>query len=382
VELPAGRAEGPSFFKAASVPTAGEIIQELQHLDFVWVPSAPETANFRGRREIVKLPRRQFLHLAAGAAVLPVVPRFARAQTYPTRPITMVVPFAAGGATDVIGRIMAERMKSSLGQPVIVENVTGALGTIAVARVARAAPDGYTLSLGNNSSHVMPGATYALQYDLLNDFEPVALISASPYVLVAKKTIPASDLKGLIAWLKANPDKATQAHAGTGGTAHAAGIFFQRETGTRFQFVPYRGGAAPAIQDLMAGHIDMAITDPVAAMPQVRAGTIKAYGVTTSTRLLSAPDIPTLDEAGLPGFDLSLWQGLWVPKGTPNDIIAKLNTAAVEALADPGVQQRLTALGVGIIPRDRQTPEALAAFQKAEIEKWWPIIKAAGIKAE
>jgi tripartite-type tricarboxylate transporter receptor subunit TctC len=331
----------------------------------------------------MKLPhRRQFLHLAAGATTLAAASSTARAQTYPSRPITFVVGFAAGAATDTIGRIMAERMKSSLGQPVIVEDVTGAQGTIAVGRVARAAPDGYTLSLGNNGTHVMAGAIYALQYDLLNDFEPVALISASPYVLVAKKAMPANDLKGLIAWLKANPDKATQGHGGTGAGSHIAGIFFQRETGTRFQFVPYRGGAAPAIQDLMAGHIDMAITDPVAAMPQVRAGTIKAYGVTTNTRLLSAPDIPTLDEAGLPGFDISLWQGLWLPKGTPKNIIAKLNAAAVEALADPAVQQRLTALGVGIFPRDRQTPEALGAFQKAEIEKWWPIIKAANIKAE
>jgi tripartite-type tricarboxylate transporter receptor subunit TctC len=330
----------------------------------------------------MKFVRRQFLHLAVGAAALPTASHIARAQTYPSRPITMVVPFAPGGATDVIGRMMAERMNSSLGQPVIVENVTGALGTIAVGRVARAARDGYTLSLGANSSHIMPGATYTLSYDLLNDFEPVALISTGPLVLVAKKTMPANDLKGVIAWLKANSDKATQGYTGPGGINHIAGVFFQRETGTRFQFVPYRGGAASIIQDLVAGHIDLAITDPVAALTQVRAGTIKAYGVTAKTRLLSAPDIPTLDEAGLPGFDISLWQGLWLPKGTPKNIIAKLNAAVVDALADPTVRARLADLGEEIFPRDKQTPEALGAFQRAEIEKWWPIIKAANIRAE
>jgi tripartite-type tricarboxylate transporter receptor subunit TctC len=222
----------------------------------------------------------------------------------------------------------------------------------------------------------------ALQYDLLNDFEPVALLSTGPYALTAKKTMPANDLKGLIAWLKANPDKATQGHGGTGGPAHIAGVFFQRETGTRFQFVPYRGGAAPAIQDLVAGHIDMLISDPVAALPQVRAGTIKAYGVTTKTRLLSAPDIPTLDEAGLPGFDISAWYGLWLPKGTPKNITAKLNAAVMDALADPMMRARLADLAQETFPRAQQTPEALGAFQKAEIEKWWPIIKAAGIKAD
>jgi tripartite-type tricarboxylate transporter receptor subunit TctC len=245
----------------------------------------------------VKFPRRRFLHLAAGAAALPVLSRITWAQTYPSRPITIVVPFAVGGATDVIARMMAERMKSSLGQPVIVEDVTGAAGTIAVGRVVRAAPDGYTLSLGNNSSHVMAGATYALQYDLLKDLEPVALLVSNPELVVAKKALPPNDLRGLIAWLKANPGKATQGGAGVGGITHVAGVFFQRETATRFQFVPYRG-AAPAVQDLVVGQIDLVISDPIAALPQVRAGTIKAYGVTTKTRLFSAPDIPTLDEAG------------------------------------------------------------------------------------
>jgi tripartite-type tricarboxylate transporter receptor subunit TctC len=324
------------------------------------------------------LPRRRFLHLAASAAALPAVSRDVKAQSYPSRPITMVVPFAAGAATDTIARVMVERMKNSLGQPVIVENVTGAAGTIGAGRVARAAPDGYTLGIGNNSIFVMAGATYALQYDLLNDFEPVALIATGPSVLTARKTMPANDLRGLIAWLKANPDKATLG----GSTPNIPGVFFQRETGTRFQFVPYRGGGAPAIQDLVAGHIDMAIVDPIISLPHVRAGTIKAYGVTTKTRSPSAPDIPTLDEAGLPGFDISLWYGLWLPKGTPKNIIARLNAAVTDALADPMMRARLVDLGAEIFPRDKQTPEALGAFQKAEIEKWWPIIKAAGIKAE
>ena len=272
-------------------------------------------------------------------------------------------------------------MKGSLGQPVIVEDVTGAGGTIAAGRVARAAPDGYTLGIGNNGQYVTAFAAYALQYDLLNDFDPVALLSTGPSVLLARKAMPANDLKRLIAWLKANPDKATLGDSGTGGTPHIAGVLLQRETGTRFQFVPYRG-AAPAIQDLVAGQIDMAITDPIAALPQVRAGTIKAYGVTTKTRVPSAPDIPTLDESGLPGFDISQWHGLWLPKGAPKNIIVKLNAAVTAALADPMMQARLADLAQENFPRDWQTPEALRALQKAEIEKWWPIIKAANIKAE
>ena len=329
----------------------------------------------------MKLPRRQFLRLTAGAAALPLASRIAGAQTYPTRPITIVVPVPPGGATDVIGRMLAERMKNSLGQPVIVENVSGGGMTIGVGRVARAAPDGYTLGLGSNGAYVATGATYALQYDLLNDFEPVAMLSTGPFVLVAKKTMPANDLKSFIAWSKANPDKATQGIFATGGLAHIAGLFLQRETGTRFQFVPYRGGG-PAMQDLVAGQIDLVISDPVAALPQLRAGTIKAYGVTAKTRLLSASDIPTLDEAGLPGFDISLWHGLWLPKRTSKNITTKLNAAVMDALADPTVRARLADLGQEILPRDQPTPDTLGTFQKAEIEKWWPIIKAAAITAK
>ncbi len=306
----------------------------------------------------------------------------ATAQVYPSRPITIVVPFAAGGPTDTIGRLLAERTRSSLGQTVIVENATGAGGTIGVGRAARAAPDGYTISLGQNGSHVVTGATYTnLQYDLLQDFEPLALLCIAPFVIVAKKTMPADDLKGLIAWLKANPGKATMGNAGQGSISHVSGLMFQEATGTRLQFVPYRG-TAPAMQDLVAGQIDLMISDPVTSMPQVRGGNIKIYGITANTRLFSAPDIPTVDEAGLPGFHVALWHGLWLPKGTPKPIIAKLNAVVIEALADPAMRAKLAELGQEIYPRDRQTPEALGALQRSDIAKWWPIIKAGNIKVE
>jgi tripartite-type tricarboxylate transporter receptor subunit TctC len=326
-------------------------------------------------------PRRRFLGLAAGAAALPAISRIAWAQSYPTRPITIIVAFPPGGATDVIARNLAERMKASLGQPVIIENVTGAGGTIGTGRVARAAPDGYTLSIGQTDTHVITGATYALQYDVLNGFEPVAPLSTTPLLFLARKTMPADDLNGLIAWLKANPGKASMGTSGVGANAHVAGILFQKETGTQFGFVPYRGGA-PALQDLVAGQIDLNMADPATSLTQVRAGSVKAFAVTAAARLSSAPEIPTVDEAGLPGFYVSFWHGLWVPKRTPAAVIAKLNAAVVEALADPGMRARLADPGQEIFPRDQQTPEALAAFQKAEIERWWPIIKAANIKGQ
>jgi tripartite-type tricarboxylate transporter receptor subunit TctC len=323
----------------------------------------------------MRIPRRRFLHLAAGAAALPSISRIARAQTYPSRPITMVVPYPPGGSTDVIGRLLTERMRASLAQPIIIENVAGANGSIGTGRVARAAPDGYTLVVGLWNTHVANGALYALQYDLLNDFEPVALISSAPSLIVAKKAMPANNLKELIAWLKANPA------AGNGSAAHIAGVLFRNETGTRFQFVPYRG-AGPAMQDLVAGQIDMMIDSPTNSIPQVRAGVIKAYAVTAKNRLVSAPDIPTVDEMGLRGLYISLWQALWAPKGTAKNVIAKLNAAVVDALADPATRQKFADVAQDIFPREQQTPEALGALQRAEIKKWWPIIKAAGIKGE
>jgi tripartite-type tricarboxylate transporter receptor subunit TctC len=330
----------------------------------------------------MKLPhRRQFLHLVARAAALPAVSRVAWAQNYPARPITMIVPFPAGGPTDTIARVVAEGMRVSLRQPIIIENVTGAGGTIGVGRVARAVPDGYTLSVGFLGTHVLNGAIYRLQYDVLKDFEPVALLASNPQLIVAKNALPAKSLNELIVWLQANPGKASQGTAGVGSPAHVSGAYFQKETGTRFQFIPYRG-AAPAMQDLVAGQIDLMFDQAVNSLPHVRGGKIKAYAVTAKTRLVSAPEIPTVDEAGLRGFYISIWSGMWAPKGTPKDVVAKLNAAVVDALAHPTVRRQLADLGQEVPPRGQQTPEALGTFQRAEMEKWWPIIKTAGIKAE
>jgi tripartite-type tricarboxylate transporter receptor subunit TctC len=330
----------------------------------------------------MKLPhRRQFLHLAAGAAALPVVSRIARAQAYPARPIMMIVPFPPGGGADGIARIVAERMRVALGQPVIIENVGGANGSIGVGRAARSAGDGYTLVIGLWNTHVANGALYTLSYDVMRDFEPISLFASNPHLIVAKKTMPADDLKGLIAWLKANPEKASQGHPGVGSPGHVSGVLFQNISGTRFQFVPYRGGG-PAMQDLVAGQIDMMIEPPTASLPQVRAGTIKAYAVTANSRMAAAPDIPTVDEAGLPGLYLSNWYALFAPKGTPKNVIDRLNAAVGDALADPAVRSRLAEQGQELPTREQQTPAALVALQKTEIEKWWPIIKAANIKGE
>src|ERR1019366_6233152 len=299
--------------------------------------------------------------------------RIAAAQDYPTRPITMIVPFPAGVATDTLARFLAERMRGIFGQPVVIENIAGAAGSIGVGRAVRSPADGYTLSIGTSTTHMLTGGLHALSYAFLHDLEPL--------LIVGKKSLPADNLKGLIAWLKANPDKASVGIAGVGATGHLTGISFQKETGTKFQFVPYRGNA-PAMQDLLAGNIDFMIEPSSNFKSLVAAGSIKPFAITGRTRLPSSPDIPTADEAGLPGFFASLWYGLWVPKDTPKDIIARLNATMMQILADPAVKQRLTELGIEITPLAQQSPEALRAFQKAETERWWPIIKASNLKAE
>jgi len=306
---------------------------------------------------IMTLCRRQFLHRAAGAAALPAFPRFARAQTYPARPITVNVGAAAGGPTDTIGRIITDRMRSVLGQTIVIENNGAAAGSIAHGRTARAAPDGYTLSLGHWGTHVVNGAVYTLQYDVQRDFQPVALISSSPYFIVGKSDLAADDPKALVAWLKANPGKATQGTSGAGSPCHIGGIFLQSRLSTHWLFVPYRG-ANPVMQALLAGDFDWTFTTPDQGAPQIKAGRIKAYAVTARNRMALAPDVPTTDEAGLQGFYLSYWHGLWAPKETPKDIIGKVNAAVVAALDDPTVRQRLTEIGQDIFPPEQRTPEA------------------------
>jgi tripartite-type tricarboxylate transporter receptor subunit TctC len=305
--------------------------------------------------------RRQFLHLAAGAVTLPAFPQIAWTQAYPSRPITIIAPFPAGGGSDAIGRIIAERMRTTLGQPVIIENVVGANGSIGSGRVTRAAADGYTMVIGNWNTHVANGAVYQLQYDLMADFAPIGLVASNPYLVATRKMMPVNDLRGLIGWLKANSDKATMGIPGIGSPGHVGGVFFQNTTDTRFQFVPYRGDG-PAMQDLVAAQIDMMMAAPTAAVPHLRSGNIKVHAVTAKSRLPAAPDIPTVDEAGLPGFYLSNWYAIFGSKSTPKNIVNKLNTAIVDALADSVVRSRLSDQGQEIPTPEQQTPDALAVI--------------------
>jgi tripartite-type tricarboxylate transporter receptor subunit TctC len=327
----------------------------------------------------MQLPRRQFLHLTGGA--LGALPRALFAEAFPSRPITMVVPVPAGGAMDTVARIVAGGMQAALGQPVVIENVTGASGSIGAGRVARAPPDGYMIVYGALVTHVVNAAVYQLPYDVVADFEPIALIAATPWLICAKKDLPANDLSGLVAWLRANPERASSGTAGPGSPSHIGGILFQNITGTRFQLIPYRG-TAPVIPDLVSGTLDMAILDPITALPQFRAGHIKVFAVTAKSRTATAPEIPTVDEAGVPGLHISPWQAMWAPKGTPKNIIARLNGAVLAALADSALRTRLAEQSYAIGSREEHTPEYLGAFHRAEIARWWPIIKAANIRSE
>jgi tripartite-type tricarboxylate transporter receptor subunit TctC len=319
------------------------------------------------------------LHLLVLSAVL--VWSAASGQGYPARPVTIVVPFPAGGPTDTIARIMGERMGRALGQSVVVENTTGAGGSIGVGRVVRAAPDGYLVGIGHIGTHVLNGVIYALPYDLLKDLEPVAMIATNPQVVVVKAALPARDLGELIAWAKANGDKVSIATGGIGTPSHLSAIYFKQLTGGEGQLIHYRGGA-PANQALFAGHVDVFFDQAVTALPNSKGGRVKAYAVTAKTRLAAAPEIPTVDEAGLPGYYMAVWHGLWLPKATPKSIVVRLNASTVQTLADPGVRKRLGDIGQEIPPLEQQTPEGLAAHHRAEIEKWWPLVRAAGIKAE
>jgi len=329
----------------------------------------------------MKLSRRNLLHLAAGAAAAGAYPNYAFAVDYPRRPITIIVPFAAGGATDVLARVIADPMGKSIGQTILVEDVVGAAGSIGVARVVHSPADGYTLCVGTLTTNVLIGGLYKLDFNLLTDLTPIAELAYEPLLICVKNSLPVKNLKELIAWLKANPGRAGVGIPGIGSTGNLAGISFQKATGTTFQFIPYRGDG-PAVQDMMAGQIEMMIEPSSNFTAQVKAGTIRAIAVPSKTRLVNLPDVPTTDEAGLPGFYASIWFGMWAPKDTPKDIIAKLNTATVAALADANVKEKLNKLGQQIASRDLQSPEAFAAFQKSEAEKWWPIIKAANIKVE
>ena len=320
---------------------------------------------------------RKFASIAA--ALVACFAASAQAQTFPSKPITIIVPFAAGGPSDVLARVIGEKMRAALKETVVIENVTGAAGTIGVTRAVRSPADGYTISFGHLGTHVVNGAIYPLPFDLVEDLDPVTLLGANPMLVVSKTALPAKSLKELIDWVKANQNKATFGTAGVGSGAHFSGVYLQNLIGTTASYVPYRG-TGPALQDLVAGQIDIIVDQASNSLPQVQAGSIRAYAVTDAKRIAAAPGIPTVDEAGLPGFHVSLWSGLWVPKGTPKDVVGKINEAVRAALDDPAVQKRYAELGLEPPPPAQRTPEALRAHQKAEVAKWWPVIKAANVK--
>jgi tripartite-type tricarboxylate transporter receptor subunit TctC len=337
-------------------------------------------------KSIVAVARRAGLSLclslgpiAAAATIVAVT--CAHADDYPSHPIVMIVPLAPGGSTDVLARITAQGMSKQLGQPVVVENTGGAGGTIGVTKAERSALDGYTILFGQWGTNMANGAIYSLDFDLVKDFEPIALVATQPFIIDSRKALPANNLKELIAWLKENGDKTTEGNSGIGSPSHIAGILLQQTLGLKWQMVPYRS-AGLSMQDLVAGNVDIALDAPAVVLPQFQAGTVKSYAVAAPKRVAVMPDVPTTDEAGLPGFYFSFWHAIWAPKGTPKDVIAKLNKAVVAGLADPEIRKRMIDLAQDIYPPDQQTPDALLAFHKAEIAKWWPIIKAAGVKAE
>jgi len=335
------------------------------------------------RDEVDEVRGRSVMRSAVLAALIAILigGGVAVADNYPSHAITVVVPFSAGGPSDAMARILAERMQTTLGETIVIENVTGAGGSLGVGRAVHAAPDGYTVSFGHLGTHVANGAVYKLGYDLVTDLEPVVLLPSNPMIIVSKNAVPAKSLEELIAWIKARPAPVTAGTAGAGSGSHIAGLYFENITGITLQYVPYRG-TAPAMNDLVAGQIDLMIDQTSNSISQVRAGTIRAYAVTDSKRVESAPEIPTTDEAGMPGFHMTLWSGLWVPKDTPRDIIAKLNAAAVNAMDDPAVRKQLENLGLRMPPNDQLSPQALGVWQKAEIAKWWPMIKAANVKVD
>jgi tripartite-type tricarboxylate transporter receptor subunit TctC len=335
----------------------------------------------RRESDLMKPHRRHILTMVAGALALPAVSRAASAESFPSRPVTVIVPFAPGALNDIVARLLSDVMGKTLGQPVIVENLTGADGTIATNRVARATPDGYTIVVGNWNTHVANSLIYSLQYDMTKDFVPVMLLPAAPMVLVAKKATPATDLKSFVAWLKANPDKASMGTAGVGSPPHMLALLFRQRTETKYGLIPYRG-AGPAMQDVIAGQIDATFITVGPALPQIASGNVKVFGLTAPQRMAAAADIPTMDEAGLPSFYFSYWSGLYVPRGTPPDIVRAIGAAAAAAMNDPQVRQKLDSQAFVTPSADQQTAQALAELQRAEIAKWWPVIKAAGIKAD